>query len=202
MANCRTVGGDLPRGPSTLRREDCGRGPELLVSDSGSGNVVTFQTTAQRDREILQLRLAGIGISQLAHRFRCKERTIIAALNNQLPQLDNETRFRYLRESVSQLDQLMSWWWPKAKDQPAAASLCLKINEQRAQLLGIGAPVKVDVVRIGDEPPQTSTEELLTALKRIADEGAGSKMIEHEPSPNLLVESSTHSPPDLSATPD
>jgi hypothetical protein len=154
-----------------------------VTDSSDSTNVTPFVSAAQRDKEILELRLAGVSISQIAHRYRCKERTVVAALNNQLPLLDNETRFRYLRESVSQLDKLMSWWWPKAKDQPAAASLCLKISEQRAQLLGIGAPVKVDVVRIGDEPTQTSTEEMLQALRRIAGErpSEDSRMIEHEP---------------------
>jgi hypothetical protein len=139
-------------------------------SSSDSANVVTFQTAAERDREILQLRLAGISISQIARRYRCKEKTVVAALDAQLPLLDNETRFRYLREAVSQLDQLTAWWWTAAKTSATATNIILKINEQRAQLLGLNAPAKIDLVRVNEAPPPMSTEELLSALNRIAAE--------------------------------
>jgi hypothetical protein len=137
-----------------------------------NGNVTQLLTPAARDQQMLQLRLAGVSIGVIAQRFKVRPKKVLDALDALLPELNNETRARYMRESIAALDTLASWWWGQAKTSMGAAALCLKIQERRASLLGLDTPahVKVDLVTEGAGPQQTSTEELLAALNRIASE--------------------------------
>jgi hypothetical protein len=139
---------------------------------SESSSVVTFQTAAERSRRMVELRVAGASLDQIARLFKVKQQTVINALNDLLPALDIETRARYLRESIQQLDSLNSYWWAQARTSTAAASLCLRICEQRALLLGLNAPVRLDPVRVtvGNGPAEGSTEQLIAELNRIAEE--------------------------------
>jgi hypothetical protein len=135
-------------------------------------NIVELLTPNERAQQMLQLRLAGVSINTIAHKYKVKSKTVLAALDSLLPALNNETRARYMQESIAALDQLSAWWWAQAKTSMGAAALCLKIQERRASLLGLDTPahVKVDLVANGDGPQQTSTEELLAALNRVANE--------------------------------
>jgi hypothetical protein len=137
-------------------------------------NVIDIQSPADRDSEMVQLRVAGVGIGRIAKQYGVTERVVLQALDRGLPQLGPEARAQYLRRSVGQLDQLSAWWFGAAKTNVAAAMLCLKINERMASLLGLDAAQtsRLDPTRIIEaaEPQGTSTDALLRELNRIAAE--------------------------------
>jgi hypothetical protein len=153
------------------------------MSDSNNGNVVEIQT---RDQLIMQARLKGESVAVIAKRHKVQERVVLSILDKLLPTLSSSTRAQYLRLSISQLDALSAYWWERAETSPTAATLVLKINESRRQLLGLDAPTRLDLVQIlsSAKPEQTSTDELLDALNRIANEKSVSGLqLEHESDP-------------------
>jgi hypothetical protein len=152
------------------------------------GTVVEFLTLAERDQQMLQLRLAGVSITTIASRYKVKPKTVMTALDSLLPSLNNETRARYLKESIAACDLLTSWWWAQSRTSLGAAALILKIQERRAALLGLDTPaqVRVDLAVAGAGPQQSSTAELLEALDRIAGEKPASgtlELVASEPDP-------------------
>jgi hypothetical protein len=138
-----------------------------------NGSDVEALESAERDQQILQLKLSGVSTKQIGKRFHLSDRAVASALDRVLPQLDSVERARYWKASVATLDMLQSWWTAEAKSSPAACTLLLKILEQRSMLLGIQAPVKLDLqLAASAEPTQTSTQLLVAALDRIAAEGS------------------------------
>jgi hypothetical protein len=157
-----------------------------MSDSSDGGNVVEILTPAQRERELLQLRLSGVSVAELSRRYRLTDRAVLKAIDKQLPALDATTRARYLKQSIATLDLLQSWWTGEAKRSPTACGLLLKILDQRAQLLGLQAPLRLDPIQVVNaaSAPESSTAALLRELDRIAGERAqGGPVIEAEAEP-------------------
>jgi DNA-binding NarL/FixJ family response regulator len=64
---------------------------------SESNNVVDIR---ERDQQILQLRLSGVSIPQIAKRYRLTDKAVVRAIDKLLPTLDVATRARYLKETL------------------------------------------------------------------------------------------------------
>jgi hypothetical protein len=123
---------------------------------------VEIRSPGERDAQFLQLRLAGVSIGTIAHRYKVRERVVLKALDKLLPTLDAATRARYLRESLGTLDMLQSWWTSEAKRSATACSLVLKIQEQRSTLLGLNAPIRLDPIQVvAAAAPEESSTQLL-----------------------------------------
>ena len=125
---------------------------------------------AERDMEILQLKLSGASTKQICKRFNMRDRAVGAALDRVLPSLSEIERARYWRSSVATLDRLQLSWTALAQTSPVACGLLLRILDQRALLLGINAPARLDLQLVVDGPAETSTTVLLNALNAIANE--------------------------------
>jgi hypothetical protein len=152
---------------------------------SDNGNVIDITAPAERDAKILALRLAGVSIRQIAHEFKMTTAAVLEALDRTLPHLDAHTRARYLRESLAELDQLLSWWHMRAKDSAAAAHIVLKIAERRACMLGLDTPSNLRIEIIGQQTADApnSTAQLLAALDAVANERPPLKLVAEAEAP-------------------
>jgi hypothetical protein len=150
------------------------------MTDS-SNNVVDL---LDLDAEILRQRLAGMSIRRLAREFKIPEYQVLQSLDRSLPPISAETRVRLYREDLARLDDMLTTFYPQAKNgMSGAATICLKLLERRSAMTGADAPQRVDVtvVQAPDEDPN-STLRLLAELDRIAAERDDPKLIENEPS--------------------
>jgi hypothetical protein len=165
----------------------------MLMSDGNNGNnVVDILPQAQRDEQILTLRLSGVSVAQIGKKYRLSDKAVLRVIDKLLPTLSAASRARYLQTSIATLDLLQSWWTAEARTWTAACSLVLRICEQRNQLLGLFAPVRVGPIEIVNaaqpQPEGGSTQELIDALERISRErqehrsanGSDAVVIEHE----------------------
>jgi hypothetical protein len=139
---------------------------------SDSSNVVEILTPADRDRRVLQLKIAGASVRAIGRQFRMTDKAVLAAVDRGLPTLDSVARARIFKTDLATLDQLQSYWFAQSKNSPIAANIVLRILERRAQLLGLDSPIRLDPIQIvsNGQPPEGSTEALLAALNAIARE--------------------------------
>jgi hypothetical protein len=133
------------------------------------------------DAEILRQRLNGTSIRRLAREFKIPEYQVLQSLDRSLPPISAETRVRLYREDLCRLDDMLTAFYPQAKNgMQGAATICLKLLERRSAMTGSDAPQRVDVtVKQAAEEPN-STIMLLNELNRIAAE-RDPKTIEGEP---------------------
>jgi hypothetical protein len=82
------------------------------MTDSPDSSVVEL---VDRDTQVLALRLGGLSIRRLAHRFKCSENTILDILDKALPPLSPETRIRLYREDIARIDDLLLAFYGSAK---------------------------------------------------------------------------------------
>jgi hypothetical protein len=153
---------------------------------TGSSNVIVLHDDDQ-DRKILQVRLAGTSIRKIGREFGLTDKQVLASLDRSLPSLTPETRIRLFKEDLARLDELMIHWYALAQTGHATATtLCVKLMERRAQMIGADAPVhmRVEVVDQSATEQSSSTDILLRELNRIAAEAKPVNLIEHsEPDP-------------------
>jgi hypothetical protein len=102
---------------------------------------------ANKERQALELRMAGASFDQIAQKLGYSEkgaahRAVTRALISTVKPAADE-----LRElETARLDRLLLAFWPAALEgDEKAADRVLRIMDQRAKLLGLNMPTKVDV---------------------------------------------------------
>lgn len=107
-------------------------------------------TARRREMESLELRMSGLPYSQIAKKVGYRSR--VSAYNAVIRVLDRREqepaeKVRHLE--LQRLERLLMAYWPRAIDEAKpdvqAAKMCLDILTRRARMLGLDAPVKVDI---------------------------------------------------------
>ena len=126
---------------------------------------------ADLDQRIFEERLTGRSIRSISREFRLSAAKVEHIIANHCTPITVEAKLRALQLDLHRLDQLMQTYLPKALngDLPAA-NLCIRICEQRAMLMGLNAPVRVDPIQLSlaAAPKPTSTDLIEAAIMRIA----------------------------------
>jgi hypothetical protein len=120
-----------------------------------------------RDDLILEGRLAGRSVPAIAKQYRCASSEVEAVIDRRLNfALDNDMRLKAIKLDVARLEALMLPFFERAtKDRDVAAgTLCVKILERRALLLGLDSPVRIDVTQVELQQAPTQYEKIKAAL--------------------------------------
>jgi hypothetical protein len=120
-----------------------------------------------RDDLILEGRLAGRSVPAIAKQYRCASSEVEAVIDRRLNfALDNDMRLKAIKLDVARLEGLMAPFYERAtKDRDVAAgTLCVKILERRALLLGLDSPVRIDVTQVELQQAPTRYEKIKQAL--------------------------------------
>lgn len=152
-----------------------GRKPGSSSGPTTSGKAVV---AAQRQRDAVQLRIAGASLQQIAERVGYAHasgahQAITAALRQMLPE---QERADARRLELAKLDRLEMAAWPQAlAGDDRAAGTILRCIDRRAKLLGLDAPAQLDVkVREGEtirvEILEILNDETLAALAPFQEE--------------------------------
>jgi hypothetical protein len=123
-----------------------------------------------RDGVILEQRLSGRSVMAIAKRYRCATSDVDAVIDRRLNfDLNNEMRLKAIKLDVARLEALMLPFFDRAtKDRDVAAgTLCVKILERRALLLGLDSPVRIDVTQVELQQAPTRHERIKAALMRL-----------------------------------
>ena len=155
-------------------RKKPGRSAQGAVGPETSGKMIE---ATRKQREAVQLRVAGASLAQIAERVGYSHpsgahQAIVAALKEMLPE---QERADARRLELAKLDRLEMNAWPRALagDEKAEATI-LRCIGMRAKLLGLEAAVQLDVaLREGDpvrvEILDVLNDETLEALKPLQD---------------------------------
>jgi hypothetical protein len=131
-----------------------------------------------RDDLIVEGRLAGRSVPAIAKQYRCASSEVEAVIARRLNfALDNDMRLKAIKLDVARLEGLMQPFYERAtKDRDVAAgTLCVKILERRALLLGLDSPVRIDVTQVELQQAPTRYEKIRDALMSLkyGPNGAG-----------------------------
>jgi DNA-binding CsgD family transcriptional regulator len=125
--------------------------------------------SAERDEQILKLRVACYSVRDIAKRFGMTISTVNSAIDRAVGVIDNKLRARTVAVDLEMLNLLQKPFLLQAmKGDVQSAAILLKIVDRKSCYLGLDAPMKLDIIQqqqIG--APQTSTEEWLTAINRL-----------------------------------
>lgn len=157
--------------PGTKR----GRRPASATGPTTSGKMIEAK---RKQREAVQLRVAGASLAQIAERVGYSHasgahQAITAALREMLP---DQERADARRLELAKLDRLEMAAWPNAlSGDDRAATTILRCVGMRAKLLGLEAPTALDVrVREGElvrvEILELLNDETIAALKPFQEE--------------------------------
>jgi len=104
--------------------------------------------TVDNSRRALELRRAGFSLREIGERLNISHTTAKAWIDEWLEEysLQNEEQAQAIRsESLSRLDAALTAIWPQVRaGSEAAIAIMLKIEAQRAKLLGLEAPARVE----------------------------------------------------------
>jgi hypothetical protein len=122
-----------------------------------------------RDDVMLEERLSGRSVPAIAKQYRCSTGEVEAVIDRKLDfKLDNDMRLKAIKLDVARLEALMVPFFERAtKDRDVAAgTLCCKLLERRALLLGLDQPTqsRVDVYQIEAQQAPTSYEKITAAI--------------------------------------
>jgi hypothetical protein len=125
-----------------------------------------------RDRQMFKQRLAGKSIRAIAQEFRLSVRETQDIVMAMCTGIDVRMRIHTLELELERLDELQGAFHERALDGDVpAGALVLKISERRAQLLGLDAPVRLDLNQIeAIEPRESSFDKIKAALDAVARE--------------------------------
>jgi hypothetical protein len=104
-----------------------------------------------RDEAMLEERLSGRSVQIIARQHHCAIAEVEAVIDHRLGgEIDNQMRLKAIKLDVARLEGLMQPFYERAtKDKDVAAgTLCVKILERRALLLGLDSPTRVDIVQM------------------------------------------------------
>jgi hypothetical protein len=118
-----------------------------------------------RDDTMLEERLAGRSVVAIAKQYRCTTSDVDALIDRRLNyNLNNEMRLRCIKLDCERLEALMLPFFERAtKDRDVAAgTLCCKLLERRALLLGLDQPTqsRLDVYQIPPRDAVSSHEKI------------------------------------------
>ena len=121
--------------------------------------------------KMLRLRVAGQSERRIAAQFNISQAAVRTTINRMLPVVDTAYRVQAHGLELARLDELHSAYYDKAAsgNNETAALLCLKIVEQRSNLLGVNAPVRLDmqlVEQISGPTPST-TDRIEAAINAV-----------------------------------
>jgi len=107
-----------------------------------------------RDGAILEQRIAGKSVVALAEQYRCATSHVDAIIDRRLSfDLTNDQRLKAVKLDCARIEALMLPFFERAtKDRDVSAgTLCCKLLERRALLLGLDHPTqsRVDVYQVG-----------------------------------------------------
>jgi hypothetical protein len=120
-----------------------------------------------RDDVMLEERLSGRSVQIIARQHHCAIDEVEAVIDRRLGgAIDNQMRLKAIRLDVARLEGLMQPFYERAtKDRDVAAgTLCVKILERRALLLGLDSPTRIDVVQLQAQEAPTRHERIREAL--------------------------------------
>jgi hypothetical protein len=122
-----------------------------------------------RDERIFRLRLLGIAPRTIADQFAVSVADVNAAVDRKMVRVDAAYRARAFALDLERLDTLTSRCLDAVtKGSLAAGHLLILTIRKRAEMLGLDAPMRIDVTEIAG-PRETTTEE----LRRVFDEMRG-----------------------------
>jgi hypothetical protein len=123
-----------------------------------------------RDDAMLQERLSGRSVQIIARQHHCAIDEVEAVIDRRLGgEIDNVMRLKAIKLDVARLEGLMEPFYQRAtKDRDVAAgTLCVKILERRALLLGLDSPTRVDIVQMQVEQTPPRHERIREAIMRL-----------------------------------
>jgi hypothetical protein len=131
-----------------------------------------------RDDLILEERLVGRSVPAIAKQYRCASSEVEAVIDRRLNyDLNNDMRLKAIKLDVARLEALMVPFFERAtKDTDVAAgTLCCKLLERRALLLGLDQPTqsRVDVYQIEAQQAPSSYERIREAIMSLKYGGNG-----------------------------
>jgi len=126
-----------------------------------------------RDESITEARITGTSTRALAKLRRCTGGEIEEAIDRRLSyELDNKQRLRLVKLSVARIEGLMLPFYEKAvrEKDVAAGTLCCKLEERLAMLLGLdqSPTTRIDVYQIQQEQQPSDYEKIRAAIMRVA----------------------------------
>src|SRR5215472_6439304 len=130
----------------------------------------------ERDEQIVSARIAGESTRALAKVYGCSSREVEEAVDRRLDYtLDNRQRMRLVKLSIERISALMKPFYERAiRDKDCAAgTLCVKLEERLALLLGLDQPVqsRIDVYQVQAEEQPTSFSKIHEMILRIGKRG-------------------------------
>lgn len=128
--------------------------------------------SAERDEQILKLRVACNSVREIAKHFAMPISAVNAAIDRAVGVIDNKLRARSVAVDLEMLNLLQKPFLVQAmKGDVAAAALLLKIVERRAAYLGLDAPMKLDIISQQIGTAGTSTDDLQASIDRLVGKG-------------------------------
>jgi hypothetical protein len=127
----------------------------------------------ERDEAIAEARISGTSSRALAKQYGCTNREIEEAIDRRLSyELDNRQKLRLVKLSLGRIEALMFPFFEKAvKDKDVAAgTLCCKLEERLALLLGLDHPTtqRVDVYQVEEQQQPSGHEQIRAAIMKVA----------------------------------
>jgi len=123
-----------------------------------------------RDDAMLEERLSGRSVQIIARQHHCATAEVEAVIDQRLGgEIDNVMRLKAIKLDVARLEGLMQPFYERAtKDKDVAAgTLCVKILERRALLLGLDSPTRVDIVQMQVEERPSRHEKIREVIMRL-----------------------------------
>jgi hypothetical protein len=127
-----------------------------------------------RDDKMLGERLSGRSVPAIAKQYRCATSEVDAVIDRRLNyNLTNDMRLHCIKLDCERLEALMIPFFERAtKDRDVAAgTLCCKLLERRALLLGLDQPTqsRVDVYQIPPPDAISSHEKIRRTIMEFAE---------------------------------
>jgi hypothetical protein len=124
-----------------------------------------------RDDAMVEERLSGRSVQIIARQHHCAIDEVEAVIDRRLGgEINNQMRLKAIKLDVARLEGLMQPFYERAtKDKDVAAgTLCVKILERRALLLGLDSPTRVDIVQMQQAEQQVPRhEKIRMAIERL-----------------------------------
>jgi hypothetical protein len=126
-----------------------------------------------RDDAMLEERLSGRSVQIIARQHHCAIDEVEAMIDRRLGgEINNVMRLKAIKLDVARLEGLMQPFYERATKERdvAAGTLCVKILERRALLLGLDSPARVDIVQMQAAQQQPRHEKIREAIMRLTEQ--------------------------------
>jgi hypothetical protein len=135
----------------------------------------------RNDEAIVERRLSGRSVRSIAKQFGCSPDVVEAAIDRRLGDgLSNDARRRAIILDAARLDALLVPFFEKATSDTvdassvAAGTLCCKLLERRASILGLDQPTqsRVDVYQVEAQQAPSSYDEIHAAIMGLVEQAS------------------------------